>query len=74
MTHRGPFQPLLFCDSVMVDLFQLLTGENEFPPKKVTRYQVAMKTHCAANPGNSGKYCAMSLLALSKMGCSVLSR
>lgn len=58
----------------MAALPLLLTGENELPPKKVTRYQVAMKTHCAENPGNSGKYCAMSLLALSKMGCSVLSR
>lgn len=32
-----------------------LTGDEELPPKKVTRNQVAMKTQVAEKPGSSGK-------------------
>jgi len=41
--------------SVISTVWNVLTGEEELPPKKVTRYQVAMKTQVAEKCGSSGK-------------------
>lgn len=51
-----------------------LTGEEELPPKKVTRYQVAMKTQVAEKSGSSGKYRLTSSVALRSVAGSVASR
>lgn len=51
-----------------------LTGEEELPPKKVTRYQVATKTQVAEKSGSSGKYRLMSSVALRSTAGSVASR
>lgn len=51
-----------------------LTGEEALPPKKVTRYQVAMKTQVAEKSGSSGKYRLTSSVALRSVAGSVASR
>jgi len=33
MTHRGPFQPLLFCDSVILYQKSVITGNQQLPIK-----------------------------------------
>ena len=38
MTHRGPFQPLLFCDSVILGSFHLLNVINRVSPSYVFQY------------------------------------
>ena len=53
---RGPWRETLgprWMSSLPQD--GTLTGEEELPPKKVTRYQVAMSAQAAEKPDSSGK-------------------
>jgi len=55
MTHRGPFQPLLFCDSVIflqVEDQDLCLGVDQITPLHLTGAQIHTYTCCSCKVKN----------------------